>query len=80
MDSRPRPEHTRLDYSDAGPGDATEPGSKLLRSNQQSRVSCFARSADFRLGQQVAAESPAIVFGRVRYRGCDCGRDHTDLM
>ncbi len=60
MDSRPRPEHTRLDYSDAGPGDATEPGSKLLRSNQQSRVSCFARSADFKLGQQVAAESPAI--------------------
>jgi hypothetical protein len=31
-----------------------------LRSNQQSRVSCFARSADFKLGQQVAAESPAI--------------------
>ena len=21
-----------------------------------------------------------LVFGRVRYRGCDCGRDHTDLM
>jgi hypothetical protein len=60
VDSRPRPEHTRLDYSDAGPGDATEPGSKLLRSNQQSRISCFARSADFKLGQQVAAESPAI--------------------
>ena len=20
-----------------------------------------------------------LVFGRVRYRGCDCGRDHTDL-
>ena len=60
MDSRPRPERTRLDYSDAGPGDATEPGGKLLRSNQQSRVSCFARSADFKLGQQVAAESPAI--------------------
>jgi hypothetical protein len=60
VDSRPRPEHTRLDYSDAGPGDATEPGSKLLRSNQQSRISCFARSADFKLGQQVADESPAI--------------------
>jgi len=21
-----------------------------------------------------------LVFGRVRYRACDCGRDHTDLM
>ena len=24
--------------------------------------------------------SAILVFGRVRYRGCDCGRDHTDLM
>src|SRR6516225_242931 len=24
--------------------------------------------------------SAFLVFGRVRYRGCDCGRNHTDLM
>ena len=24
--------------------------------------------------------SAILVFGRVRYWGCDCGRDHTDLM
>jgi hypothetical protein len=37
-----------------------------LRSNQQSRVSCFARSADFKLGQQVAAESQQSLVAHIK--------------
>ena len=36
------------------------------------RGGCHDRSAE--------RSSAILVFGRVRYRGCDCGRDHTDLM
>jgi hypothetical protein len=35
------------------------------------RGGCHDRSAE--------RSSAILVFGRVRYRGCDCGRDHTDL-